>query len=121
LIYTVSIYQIGVSGPQDLANRIGEQLRSELPAHVARVAVVVVDRHLRHRCRLGPEGAGRNFAVEVNKCRAAFRAGGISRAIGRVDLHGRFYRRGVNATKTLISPAISAIADIGARTVRVAN
>ena len=42
---------------EDLANRVWIQLRAEFPAGVTPVAIVIMNRHLRHRRRLRPERA----------------------------------------------------------------
>ncbi len=67
------------SGLQDLPNRIGQQLRPELPACLACRTIVVVDRHLRHRCRLWTKRARRYFGVDVLQRGAALRTRGRGR------------------------------------------
>src|SRR5262249_22444000 len=82
---------------QDLSDPVWKQLRSQLPAASARVAVVVVDRHLRHRHGLRSERAGSDLGLDIGQRRAARRTRRIGRTVcgfehGR-HLHSRSCRR----------------------------
>ena len=61
------------SGLQNLPNRIGQQPGAKLPAGVADAAVVIVDRHLRHRGCLCAKCARGHFGLDVFERSAARR------------------------------------------------
>jgi hypothetical protein len=66
---------------EDLADRIRQQPRAQLPARVTPCAVVIVNRALWHRCGLRAERARGNFRVDVGECRAADRTRRIRRPL----------------------------------------
>ena len=73
------------SAAENLPDGIGQQPLPQLPARRAAVAVVVMDRHLRHRRSLRPKRAGRDFGVDVGQRRPTRRAHGSGWTIGRID------------------------------------